>query len=518
MAVCPKYKIDSNDTGLRYAEEVCLKQLPTLAADGFDPTWIALEPNSYSDFGGQITTVARNPINPSRQRKKGKVTDLEASGGFQQDLTFFNSRNLLQGFMFADLREKKTTAPVNGSQATVSGVAATSKTYTTSSGGGTGFLAGHLVAAEGFTNVANNGVKTVASATSTTVVVNETLVDEAAPPATAKLAVVGYQGASGTLSIALNGNLVRLVSTAGVNFTTLGLIPGEWIFIGGDLTANGFEDNGGFARISVVAAGYLEFDKVDWITPTAEAGTGKLINLYFGSVLRNESDPALIKRRTYQLERTLGQDANGTMSEYLVGAVANELTLNVPQAEKVTLDLTFMACDHQARTGAQGVKGGTRVGVVEGDAFNTSNDFVRIKLASVSEVDAAPQPLFAFATDLTLTVNNNASGNKAIGVLGAFEVSVGTFEVGGSLTAYFASAESVQAVRNNADVTIDAIMVVNNQGVLYDVPLLSLGNGRLNVEQDQPITIPLDTNAAESKFGHTLLWQFFPLLPNAASL
>lgn len=517
MAVCPKYKIDSNATGLRYAEEVCLKQLPTLAADGFDPTWIALEPNTYSDFGGNITTVARNPINQSRQRKKGVVTDLEASGGFQQDLTLFNFRDLAQGFMFADLREKKTTAPNNGTGQAVTAVDAATKTYTTAAGGGTGFVAGHLVVAEGFGITANNGVKTVVSSTGTTVVVNEVIADEAAPPAAALLAVVGYQGAVGTLSIALNGDLVRLVSTAGVDFTTLGLVPGEWIFIGGDATVNGFDDNGGFARISVIAAGYLEFDKVDWPTPVAEAGAAKLVNLYFGQVLKNESDPALIKRRTYQLERTLGEDANGTMSEYLVGAVANELTLNAPQAEKVTVDLTFVACDHQARNGLTGVKPGTRVGVVEGDAFNTSNDFARIKMAVVGD-DAAIMPLFAFASDLTLTINNNVSANKAVGVLGAFDLSAGTFEVGGSFTAYFASAESVQAVRNNADVTVDVIMVKNNQGVLYDVPLLALGNGRLNVEQDQPITIPLETNAAESKFGHTLLWQFFPYLPNAASL
>ena len=517
MAVCPKYKIDSNATGLRYAEEVCLKQLPTLAADGFDPTWIALEPNTYSDFGGNITTVARNPINQSRQRKKGVVTDLEASGGFQQDLTLFNFRDLAQGFMFADLREKKTTAPNNGTGQAVTAVDAATKTYTTAAGGGTGFVAGHLVVAEGFGITANNGVKTVVSSTGTTVVVNEVIADEAAPPAAALLAVVGYQGAVGTLSIALNGDLVRLVSTAGVDFTTLGLIPGEWIFIGGDATVNGFDDNGGFARISVIAAGYLEFDKVDWPTPVAEAGAAKLVNLYFGQVLKNESDPALIKRRTYQLERTLGEDANGTMSEYLVGAVANELTLNAPQAEKVTVDLTFVACDHQARNGLTGVKPGTRVGVVEGDAFNTSNDFARIKMAVVGD-DAAIMPLFAFASDLTLTINNNVSANKAVGVLGAFDLSAGTFEVGGSFTAYFASAESVQAVRNNADVTVDVIMVKNNQGILYDVPLLALGNGRLNVEQDQPITIPLETNAAESKFGHTLLWQFFPYLPNAASL
>jgi hypothetical protein len=38
----------------------------------------------------------------------------------------------------------------------------------------------------------------------------------------------------------------------------------------------------------------------------------------------------------------------------------------------------------------------------------------------------------------------------------------------------------------------------------------------LNVEQDQAIQLPLETNAAESSFGHTLLFQSFPYLPNSA--
>jgi Phage tail tube protein len=503
-------KIDSNVTGLRFAEESSLGVLPG------SPVWYALEPNSYSDFGGQIATIARNPINPSRQRKKGVTTDLDASGGFNQDLTFDNTTRLMQGFFFADIREKKTTAPLNSAAIPVTGVTAADDTFAAASGL-TGFLAKHLVFASGFTNTANNGLHVVQSAsTATALVVADGLVDEASPPAAAKLQVVGYEFASATLNVVMNGDLVRLTRASGtVDFTTLGLIPGEWIFVGGDAVGNQFTNNQGFARVKAVAATYIELDKTGW-EPVAETGTGKLIRIFFGDVLKNESTTNLIKRRTYQVERTLGEDDNGTMSEYLIGAVCNELTINVAQADKVTLDMSFIATDNQQRDGTTGVKAGDRPSLSAGSAFNTSSDFTRIKLALADPDDASPTALFAFATEMNISVNNNASPNKAIGVLGAFDVSVGTFEVGGSMTAYFANIAAVQAVRDNEDITLDLAMVKENKGILFDVPLLSLGDGRLAVEQDQAITLPLETMAAESSFGHTLYFGSFSYLPDLA--
>lgn len=505
--VCPVNKIDSNVTGLRFAEEECLKQLPDSGV-----IWYPLEPNSYSDFGGQITTVARNPINPSRQRKKGVTTDLEASGGFNQDLTQNNLTRLLQGFMFADIREKGTTAPMNGTSTAITAVAASDDSYAITATAQ--FKVGHIAFATGFAIAANNGVKHVLTSGTGKVTVTEALTDET-PPATAALQAVGFSFVAAENDITYTvGSLPRLTATT-TDCTTLGLIVGEWIYLGDDVTGNRFANNVGFARIHAIAAGYIEFDKTDW-TPVAEAGTGKTIRVYFGSVIKNEEDPTLIKRRTYQLERTLGQDADGPMSELLIGAVANQLTLNSPQAQKINVDLTFMACDNEQRPGSTGLKAGTRPSLAPSDAYNTTNDFARIKMASVSTSDSSIKPLFAFVTDLTLTVNNNVSANKALGVLGAFDTSTGDFEVGGSITAYFADIAGVQAVRNNADITLDVIMVKKNAGLLFDIPLLSLGNGRLAVAQNQPITLPLDVAAAENINGYTLLFQTFPYLPTLA--
>ena len=508
-------KIDSNVTGLRYAEEDSIKTLPA------SPVWHPLEPNSYKDFGGQTSLMARNPINASRQRKKGVITDLDASGGFVQDLTQNNLTRLLQGFFFAAMREKATNLPLNGTAVAMTGVVASSKTYSLASGTvGSQFAAGDLILMSGFSQSANNGLKNVASSTATTIVVTQTAVDET-PAASAKVQKVGIQLGSAEFNIDVtSASYPRLSRVSGTKaLTTLGLIPGEWVFIGGDAAATKFTTaaNNGFARIRSVAATYLEFDKTA-STMVNETGTGKTIQLFFGNVLRNEKDPALIKQRSYQLERTLGKDSNGTMSEYLLGAVPNELSLSIKQADKITVDMSFVAVDHEQRDGTTGVKAGTRPENVDAPAFNTSSDFSRIKMHLITAGSTNPNPLFAFLTELEITINNNVSPNKAVAVLGAFDVSAGTFEVGGNITAYFADIAAVQAVRNNADVALDLAVVKANAGLVFDIPLISLGDGRLSVEQDNPITLPLSVEAAESTFGYTLQLNEFPYLPNAADV
>jgi hypothetical protein len=504
-------KVDSNVTGLSFAEEETLKTLPVT------PIWYPLEPNSYSDFGGQITTIARNPINPTRQRKKGVTTDLDASGGFNQDLTFSNTTRLLQGFFFADIHEKFSSAPMNDlTPVVMTAIAAAADDYTAAAGL-SGILSGALLFASGFGVAANNGLKVANGASSATAAsVSDALADEATPPAAAKIQVVGYQFTVSTVDIVMSGSLVRLSRVSGAfDMTTLGLTVGEWVFLGGDGATLTFANNVGFARVSVINAAYLEFDKVTW-TPQAEVGTGDTVQVFFGSFLRNEPDSDDIVRRTYNVERQLGEDDDGVMSEYLVGAVANEMSMNIPQADKLNIDLSFVATDNEQRTGLTGIKSGTRVDLDSESAYNTSSDFARIQLSLVDATDSTVAPLFAYCTELTLTVNNNVTPNKAVGTLGAFDTSAGTFEVGGSLTAYFADITAVQAVRNNSDVTLDFSLVKDNKGILVDVPLIALGDGRLSVEQDQPITLPLETNAAQSDFGYTLLMMSFPYLPNVA--
>lgn len=505
-------KIDSNATGLRFAEEASLKVLPG------SPVWYPLEPNSYNDFGGNLSTVARTPINASRQLLKGSVTDLDASGGFNTDLTQSNLTRLLQGFFFAHIREKYTNQPIKSTGTAFDVEAVASGAKYTATAGLDSFLPLHLIYASGFSSSANNGLAKVATASATELAVTGlTLVDET-PPDGAKIQAVGYEFASATLDVVISGGLTRLNRASGaVDFTTLGLIPGEWVYVGGDAVGNTFANapNNGFARIKSVAVTYIEFDKTE-TTWTAETGTGKTIRIFFGNVIKNEDQLADIITKSYQLERTLGQDDDGTMSEYLEGAIANQLTLTIPTANKVTADLSFVACDFTQRTGVVGVKAGDRPENTVADMFNTTNDVRRIKMNVLDATDPNPTALFGYVTDFSLTINNNVSPIKAIGVLGAFDISAGNFEVSGNVTAYFSDVAAIQSLKDSASVTVDMILSKNNAGVVVDIPLLTLGDGRLNIQQNEPVTLPLSINAAQNSNNYTMLFNEFPYLPTAA--
>jgi len=520
MTCATKNKIDSNITGLRIAEEsVCIGQLPGEEGNPGVADWISFDPNSYAEFGGATTLVARDPINDSRQFKKGVITDVEASGGFNMDLTQTNMQDLLQGFFFADHRVKVEF----GGASEITNVDGTGEDYEAASGLDA-FSAGDLVFASGFTELANNGLKQVVSAGATSLVVVENLVDET-PPAGATLVTVGLESAAGDIDVDASGLLPALTSTI-LDFTTLGLTEGEFIFVGGDAATDKFAINAvnnGFKRIRSIAANILTFDKSDSVMIT-EANATETIRLFFGRVLRNEQ-AALIKRRTYQLERTLGAPdpalPSEIQSEYLVGSVPNELTINTPTAEKITVDASFVSIDHETRSGAVGVKAGTRPALVESDAFNTSSDFTRIRMASVVPGDEAPTPLFGFITDMTNVINNNTTIDKAVGQVGGFDASVGNFAVTGSMTAYFTDVAAIATVRNNADITLDWILAKDNSGIVYDLPLITLGNARANIEKDQAIKLPLEMNAASAaiidpNLDYTAMFVFFDFLPDAA--
>lgn len=620
-------KVDANFTGLRYAKEVQGQPgvLPGEEGNGGVAVWQELEPNSYSDFGAEVTTTARSPITAGRQKKKGRVTDLDASGGFQIDFTGNNMVDLLDTFMFADWRSAPTRTQIES-------VTAASDQYGKIGAFAEGYEVGDLIFASGFVVPANNGLKSISAVTDDALTVSDSLTDEAAtvqpsdlagyvftvtiaadadngygsnvqvsyaasvgddiddvgaalvvtlaahtPAVTAtytagtdvleigagenaglsaitattrdpqgyvqpgmnpvvgavggvaaaartidltnataaadyiefaKIQKVGIQTAAGDIDVDATTDAAHpaLVSTT-LDFTTLGLIPGQAIYIGGDTSLSRFQSagNNGFARIFAISANRLSFDKTQ-NTMTNEANAAQTVRIFFGDLIKNEDDPDLIVTKTIQFERKVVVGY-----EYLMGSHGNELTINMQTADKITLDLSFVSFDADP---VEVRKPGSFPSIrTAPEAFNTTSDVVRIRASK----QGSASPLFGFVQEMSLAINNNVEPLKAIGVLGAFDASIGDFEVTGDITAYFNDIEAVQAVRNSESLSIDFALAFDNQGWWFDVPLFTGSNGMLNVEKDQAITIPVGIEAAEHQDLHTtLIVCWFPYLPSVA--
>jgi hypothetical protein len=485
-------KIDSNRTGLRFHKETSIG-----VANG-SAVWKEIEVNSYSDFGAQTQTVARAPLKANRQRKKGVVVDLDAPSGFNFDLTQDNVRDALEGFMFAAVHAKDEDA--------VTSVIAASDTFNIASGGAD-YRTNDLILASGFPVTANNGLGKVTSSTATTVVSSIDLQTDT-PVAASKIKRVGHEFASGDATLTVVSTVLGLNATT-KNLTQLGLSAGEWVFLGGDAVGTQFATTAcnGFYRVKgTPTATRIEFDKTP-VGAVADAGTSKTIRIFFGDFYQNENDPNLLVQSSYQMERSLA-DAG---YQYLEGQVPNAYQINLSLADKVTLDVGFIGL-RETRTTTGGRKSGTFPTLGSFEAFNTSSDFSRFYMRKSDGTQ-----LFAFVMEATLAVFNNVSGLKALGVLGSADVNVGSFDVSGEVTAYFSDSAAIDAVQNNSDVTLDFALCKNNAGIIYDVPLLTLGNGRLQVEKDQPIKIPLSFNAAQhGTLNTSLLVNVFDYLPTLA--
>lgn len=493
-----------NLTGLYEAEEATPGVLPA------NPVWQEREPNSYSDFGGAFEMTRRRPIRADRQNVKGDVSDNNPTSGYTEDLTPLNMRDKIQGFLFADAREKPSTNPINGTRAAITRVDAATKQYRAAAGMDR-FKVGHIVLPVGFYSPANNVVTVVTAVAAGVLTVSGAVADDAAPAATAMLEAVGFRYAQGAAALTLPVGRALLTVPAGV--LTHGLTPGEWIAV------VGFTKGPFYGRVSNFSDTTIEFDKTTG-APEADDGANDTISLYFGTVVRNEDDPTLIRSRSYTHERQYVMGDGSISSVGVQGAECNQLTITVPTPgadAKVTCDITHIARSSFERDVGEpkATATGTVVAALNEPCFKPGLDVYRHKLAVIDETTLNPTALVAYSSEASVVINNNLAGNKAIETFGNAGVNVGDFDVSGSITAYWTSIQATRKVRQGVDCTWDLLLTKANKAVIFDIASLGLGNARDTVEPNTPIRVPIDTGAGKGKFGYTLLTTFLRYVPDS---
>ena len=303
--------------------------------------------------------------------------------------------------------------------------------------------------------------------------------------------------------------------TGAIGWKGLGVVVGEWIGIGGDDALTGFVNNNraGYGRVSSVTESVLKLDETTF-TPFDDTAAAQTVQVFFGTLVRNEPDAENIVQIPFQFEQTLGKDSAGTQARYIEGSIASDITVTMPLEDKVTFDMSFVAVKETFRTGLEGLKEGARFSEKGLEQYNTNSDIYRIRLGSASNL-LNDDNFVMYVNQGSLAIKNGVTATKALGERYAIDMGSGNFEVSGSLTGYFTTVEAIKDARNNVDASFNVILAMNNAGMVFDVPLLGLSVGSLDIALNEKVKIPIDTAAGENKYGYTLAATFFAYLPDS---
>ena len=480
--------MESNLTALRVAKE------PSFGTAPSNPVYKEIRRTSDA-LSFTPTNEVTNEIDATRQVNDLINTGRDAGGDMAMEMSIENMDAFLEGlFCNAWLR---TPEVINGARweygATATRITAVSATTitlaatsvlsgSTINSTGAAFVVGHLIRMSGF--AAGNGLYRVAGSAATSITIAGGPTD-AAPAATARVKVVGFEGAAGDIVATITGGSA-LTSTA-LNFTTLGLMVGQWVKIGGAAGSGYAYDTAAcncFARISAISASRLSFDITQGVF-AADAGATKTIRVFFGDTIRNGTT-----QFTYRIEKQYTLAA-GTRYSYGSGQQPSALTLTADTRAVITSTLTWMGSDLSAPVATRDV-GATTEAISTNSVLDSSNSVPMIMEAGA--VMGAPNYVSGFA----FTLDNGLRSRNAIGSPAAIGLGLGRATITGTLTTYFGDETLLAKLRAGtaSGATIALRDGANNCAEIWDIPRLKYTSGFPEVPGiDTDLTTPLGFQA-----------------------
>ena len=391
------------------------------------------------------------------------LTMIESGGGINYELSYPDDNSPLSDIIRSAMHNTWVNTPTFDNDGTadsaITDAGTTTDTYAVASGGAAVKL-GHLVRATGFTNSANNQIFRAASSSGTTVVGSSlSLSAETAPPGTAKLKVVGFQGASGDLTALSDG-----IGSTDLDFTTLGLAVGQWLKIGGTATGDKFATAAcnGWARVSgTITATKIPLDNLPtgW---TTDAGTSKTVKVWFGDQIKNG-----VTQTSMTIERGF---LDQSVPTYIVnvGMVVDTMSVSMASRAKITGAIAF-----------KGMGGSVGTTALDASPDAVTTGLVMAGNANVGRVGVDGSALVSpnWARSFEVTISNNLRVLEAVDSSSPVGINPGECMVAGKISTYFGSLGELNKFYNNTATAINSRVAKNSQALIYQIPRATYRGG-----------------------------------------
>lgn len=475
--------MEANRTALRVAKETSFGVAPA--------TPIYKELRRISDaLAFTPTTEVSQEIDATRQVNDLIRTGSDAGGDVGMEFSLENMDPFMEGlFCNPWLRSPEVIQgpswKYQASATRISSISATTITLSATSmlsgslinAGATAVVIGHLLRMTGL--AAGNGLYRAAGSTATTITIAGGPTD-AAPATGSKIKVVGCEGAAGDLVATITGGS-GITSTA-LNFTTLGLIVGQWVKISNEGGAFSFATaaNNGYARVSAISPTRLSFDATQGIW-AADSGAAKTIRIYFSDSIRNGTT-----QYTYRYEKQY-ELSSGTRYSYFSGQQPSSLTVSGQTRGVLGVTMSLLGASGTTPAATRDTGASTEA-IPSNSVLDASNSIPMIMEAGA--VLAAPN----YVSGFSFTLDNGLRSRNAIGSASAIGLGLGRINVTGTLTTYFGDETMLAKLQAGtpSGTTISFRDAANLKAQVWDIPRLKFSSGFPEVSGiDTDLTTPL---------------------------
>ena len=492
---------DANRTKVSFVDEGTFDVVPT------SPAWKQVRITG-APFTFTPTNVVSDELITDRQVADLVRVALETGGDLPMEFSYANQDPLLRGAMYSDwvpatLRYNDGTADSVITDVSVGGVYTVITNASNPEKNYGAFAIGQLVRNTGFV-AGNTGLFRASAATATSVTLPTTTA-EAAPGASARMKVVGIEGASGDITATAGGT--NFIGATAANFINQGFVAGMWAKIGGTAAGTKFAtaaDND-WVHISAVTATQLTLDVVPagWAT---DAGAAKTIQIWMGDYIRNGTTA-----RSFAGEVQF-QDLATVEYDVYSGLRVGGWTLSANAQQILQSAFSFLganATNSTTRTAGSTDDAEDILGAIPrvGDVFNASSNVARI--AEAGAALAGPNYVQAFS----LALSNTLRRQNSIGKLTSHGIGAGRVQVTGKLTTYYGSNAVRTKLLAGTATSLDARFVDPNgtRAVTVDLPRVKLVAGTPQVSGvDTDRILDLDLQALKhATLGYTIQVQRF---------
>ncbi|BBK36085.1 hypothetical protein STAQ_11630 [Allostella sp. ATCC 35155] len=429
---------DTSRVALRLVEETSWGVTPAL------PMRTLRAKQQSLDFN--LRHVASEEFRDDRQVADVARVDAGAAGTIGMELSFGAPDPLFEAALFGRFQAVARLAGVAVGSTSAYGVDA----------GGDAFAAGQLLRGAGFAGAANNGLHRVAAATATTVTVAGTPLGVESAGDGKTIRAVGFEGTAGDIAATAGG-----LASADLDFTTLGLRPGQWLAIGGSGAGQGFATTAcnGWARIAAISAHALALDhRPDgW---AADDGAGRTIRAFFGDVLCND-----IEEISHSVERV-----HADIAQVLLFRGQMVRLMRLTLATGRILEASFELLGRDALRGDAGFGTGAPIPAGIAPVMNAVGDVLLVREGGGA---------VGVVRQVTVELNNNLREVKAVGALGNVAIGVGDAAVGGALEAYFQDGALYDKYLAGTETSLAFVAAAGGQGYVVTLPRVKLSGGRI---------------------------------------